>query len=92
MVFESLKKLIVEDIIEKRDKQGADIDTSEIMITSETDLVKDYGVDSLSIISMILKIEEIFDIEFDMDELEIDSIGKVSELTKIIESKHMKEL
>lgn len=52
-------------------------------ISSETDLIKDLGFDSITIIQLILDIEETFDIEIN-DEIEYEELVLVGKLEKLI--------
>ena len=52
-------------------------------ISSETDLIKDLSFDSITIIQLILDIEETFDIEIN-DEIEYEELVLVGKLEKLI--------
>ncbi|MBE6590653.1 MAG: acyl carrier protein [Ruminococcaceae bacterium] len=57
-MFEKIKTILVEEV-------GVDAD----LITPETKISSDLGVDSISFINAIMAIEENFDIEMDEDRL-----------------------
>ena len=57
-MFEKIKTILVEEV-------GVDAD----LITPETKISSDLGVDSISFINAIMAIEESFDIEMDEDRL-----------------------
>ena len=72
MIFEKLKKLIVEQV-------GADEDE----ITLESSFVDDLGCDSLDVVELLMAIEEGFDIEIPDSEAEkINTVGEAIEYIK----------
>lgn len=60
-------------------------------ISSNTDLIKDLGYDSLSFIQLISDIEDEYNIIFDLDDLDISTLSKYKEIEKIIVSKLKKD-
>jgi len=54
-----------------------------VNITDETELIRDLGFDSITIIQLILDVEESFNIEFD-DEAEYEDISVIKNLKKYI--------
>lgn len=55
------------------------------ILDDNVDLSKDYMFDSLMIVEMIVKIEEVLSIEFDFEDLDAEKIYKFGELIHIIE-------
>ncbi len=55
-------------------------------ISSDADLVDDYGLDSLQTISFLLGIEDAFDLELDYETLELDHLRSVDQFTAYIAS------
>lgn len=68
-------KYIIKDIM--------DSDLKDISISVSTNLISDLGFDSISIVSLILEIENAFNIE--MDNYDLDIISKFDALCKMIE-------
>lgn len=56
------------------------------ILDDNVDLSKDYMFDSLMIVEMIVKIEEVLSIEFDFEDLDAEKIYKFGELIHIIEN------
>jgi len=56
-------------------------------ISHETDLIVDLRYDSLKIIQLISEIEEAFQIEFDIDDIDIDLLRSVKTLNQIIQNR-----
>ncbi|TCL56187.1 phosphopantetheine binding protein [Kineothrix alysoides] len=56
-------------------------------ITEETDLITDYGFDSLKFILLISEIEEKYEIEFDIDDIDIEKLRSMSLLTQLVNKK-----
>ena len=54
-------------------------------ITMETSFVEDLNIDSISMIDLIMELEDEYDIEF--DENEADNIKTVADLVKFIDEK-----
>jgi acyl carrier protein len=48
-------------------------------LSPDADIVTEYGIDSLQMISFLLNIEDTFDIELDYDNLELDDLRSVRE-------------
>jgi acyl carrier protein len=69
MIFEKLKKLIVEQVGVEKDE-----------ITMESSFVDDLGFDSLDVVEFLIGIEEEFDIEIPDSEAErINTVGQAVE-------------
>lgn len=56
-------------------------------ITNETNLIEDLGFTSIDLMEMIYQLEEIFDIQFSFDDLEVENITVVESLIKLVTSK-----
>jgi len=71
MVFEKVKKLIVEQM-------GTEEDEITLETTSD-----DLGMDSLDLVEMVMVVEEEFDIEFlDEDAMNISTVGEMVDYIK----------
>lgn len=75
----------VNDAIIKNFQQIVDESGIEAVITEETELNRDMGIDSLGIVNLILSIEEDLEIELDDYLAEIRNAHTVKELSAIIE-------
>lgn len=75
----------VNDAIIKNFQQILDESGIEAVITEETELNRDMGIDSLGIVNLILSIEEDLEIELDDYLAEIRNAHTVKELSAIIE-------
>lgn len=53
-------------------------------IDLESDLVEEYGLDSLQMISFLLGIEDAFDIELDYENLELDDLRSVRQFAAYV--------
>jgi len=56
-------------------------------LTDETDLIIEHGYDSLKFIQLISEIEEEFQIEFDIDDIDIEKFRSVNYLIQLINKK-----
>lgn len=56
-------------------------------ITEETDLIIDYGYDSLKFIELISEIEELYEIEFDIDDIDIEKLRSMKLLLQLVNKK-----
>ncbi|MEV6596737.1 acyl carrier protein [Actinoplanes sp. NPDC051346] len=50
----------------------------------DADLVDDYGIDSLQMISLLLGIEDEFDLELDYESLQLDDLRSVRHFAKYV--------
>lgn len=53
----------------------------------ECDLMADFGLDSLLMVELVVEIESAFDIEFDLEDLDIEVLKKYNELLNYIKDK-----
>jgi acyl carrier protein len=53
-------------------------------ISVDADIIIDYGIDSLQMISFLLNIEDTFDLVLDYDNLELDNLRSVREFTDFV--------
>jgi acyl carrier protein len=53
-------------------------------ISADADIITDYGIDSLQMISFLLSIEDTFDLVLDYDNLELDNLRSVREFTDFV--------
>ncbi|MEC1686942.1 acyl carrier protein [Bacillus halotolerans] len=54
------------------------------VIQDETSMFEDLGVDSTTIIEILLELEETFDVEFDVEDLEPGNLENVTSLSDYI--------
>ena len=72
MVFETIKRLIVEEL-----------NVSEDKVTLESRLAEDLGADSIDAVELIMNIEEAFDIQ--VSDEDAQGIKTVGDLVKYVE-------
>lgn len=53
-------------------------------VAMEADLVDEYGLDSLQMISFLLGIEDTFDLELDYENLELDHLRSVAQFASYV--------
>ncbi len=56
-------------------------------INENSDLVDDIGMDSLTIINFILRVEDEFEVEIDFDEFDVENLRSLNVFAGYIESK-----
>lgn len=56
-------------------------------ITERTDLITDLGYDSLKVIQLLSEIEEIFQIEFDINEIDIEKLRSMEMLNELVDKR-----
>lgn len=81
----SLENRII-SMIKDNAVKGLDLDN----IGMETDLFADLGFVSISVIQLVIQIENEFNIELDMEDMDIERLQKVGSLIEIV-SKKVKE-
>jgi acyl carrier protein len=59
-------------------------------ISVDADLVNEYGIDSLEMISFLLAIEDAFDLELDYDNLELNHLRSVREFAGFVAIRSVK--
>lgn len=74
MVFDKVKKIIVDQL-----------DVEEDKITEAASITDDLGADSLDVVDLVMSFEEEFDIEIPDDQVE--KIKTVGDIVKFIEEK-----
>ena len=74
MVFDKVKKIIVDQL-----------DVEEDKVTEAASITDDLGADSLDVVDLVMSIEEEFDIEIPDDQVE--KIKTVGDIVKFIEEK-----
>ena len=67
-------------------KESTSVLFEDIEITEETDVIDDLHFDSISLMYLILEIENRFEIEFD-DDLSYENISTISKLESYVKSK-----
>lgn len=68
---------IVANILEEKD----------VVISDNTDLITDLGYDSLKFVQLLSDIEEAYQIEFIIDEIEIEKLRSINILENLINQK-----
>lgn len=81
----------VNDAIIKNFEQILDESGIEAVITEETELNRDMGIDSLGIVNLILGIEEELEIELDEYLLDVRNAKTIKELINIVERAYLKK-
>lgn len=74
MVFDKIRKIIVEQL-----------DVDEDKVTAEASITEDLGADSLDVVDLVMSIEESFDLE--IPDEEVENIKTVGDIVKFIEAK-----
>ena len=74
MVFDKVKKIIVDQL-----------DVEEDKVTEAASITDDLGADSLDVVALVMSFEEEFDIEIPDDQVE--KIKTVGDIVKFIEEK-----
>lgn len=74
MVFDKVKKIIVDQL-----------DVEEDKVTEAASITNDLGADSLDVVDLVMSFEEEFDIEIPDDQVE--KIKTVGDIVKFIEEK-----
>ena len=74
MVFDKVKKIIVDQLVVEEDK-----------VTEAASITDDLGADSLDVVDLVMSFEEEFDIEIPDDQVE--KIKTVGDIVKFIEEK-----
>ena len=72
MVFEKIKKIIIEQL-----------QVSEDEVTMDTNLMKDLSADSLDAVEIIMAIEDVY--EFEIPDEDAEKFQTVSDLVKYVE-------
>ncbi|HNW05078.1 MAG TPA: acyl carrier protein [Oscillospiraceae bacterium] len=73
MVFEKVKEILCDQL-----------DVEEDQVTMESNIVEDFGADSLDIVDLIMSLEEEFDKE--IPDEEIENIKTVGDIVRFIET------
>lgn len=79
-----------EDIIKRIDKciiKSSNSGILEQMLNDDTDLISDLMFDSISIISLVVELEDEFDFEFDEEYLILEHLRQYRWIVKYIETK-----
>lgn len=74
MVFDKIRKIIVEQL-----------DVDEDAVTKDASITEDLGADSLDVVDLVMSIEESFDLE--IPDEEVENIKTVGDIVKFIEAK-----
>lgn len=64
---------------------GEDVDFNKI--NEDTDLVRDFNFDSISLIQLVVNIEKTFNIEINDEDLLIEKLSQYRELVMMLEEK-----
>jgi acyl carrier protein len=72
------------EIILKTARMDLIEETENLFLDPECDLMVDFGLDSLLMVELVVDIESAFDIEFGLEDLDIEVLKKYNELLKYI--------
>ncbi len=72
------------EIILKTARMDLIEETENLFLDPECDLMADFGLDSLLMVELVVEIESAFDIEFGLEDLDIEVLKKYNELLKYI--------
>lgn len=75
-----IRKIITEII-----REMVKLDQTIECLMDDVDLSKEYLFDSIMIIELVSRIEDMFDIEFEYDDLDIQKVYTFGELVRIVE-------
>lgn len=64
---------------------------SEVKVNLDTNLINDLGFSSYKFIEMVIRVEKTFKIEFDENDMSIETLNIVKNLLKAIEEKQRGE-
>lgn len=73
MVFEKIREILCQQL-----------DVEESTVTTESEIVKDLGADSLDLVDLIMTLEDEFDVE--VPEGDVENIKTVNDLVKYVEA------
>lgn len=59
--------------------------SEKILIQESTDLKRDYNIDSLRIVNLIVEIENVFNIEMDSDDISQEILTNIKQLINFLE-------
>ena len=79
---------IKENIIETIKKYVKDLSLLET-ITDETHLIKDLKINSARLVDIVIRFEDVFDIEIDDDD--VDRIRTIGDITAVVQKKMITE-
>lgn len=74
----------MQETIEKVLREVKDTPTEVITISDDTDIINDVGLDSLQMVTFMLKLEEELDIEIDFGSLDFSTLTSVSSLCEFL--------
>jgi len=77
-IEDTLKQMLVDRMILKADPAT---------IEEEKSLIEDYGVDSVSLLEMVVGIEEAFGIEVGDDDFSLDTFRSVASIAAVVRGK-----
>lgn len=72
------------EIILKTARMDLIEETENLFLDPDCDLMVDFGLDSLLMVELVVDIESAFDIEFGLEDLDIEVLKKYNELLKYI--------
>ncbi|WP_303789189.1 acyl carrier protein [Ruminococcus flavefaciens] len=82
-----MEKKLIDEKLRKILKDNTLMALCDENVKESSDLVEDLGLDSLTLVSFISDVEDELDIEFELDELSTDIIGKYGSLLELAENK-----
>ena len=74
---------VFQDIVEVLNETNSMLGSSDTEILEDTYLAEDLGVDSLRLVTIMSKLEDIYDIEFAVEDTDPRNFHQVSDLLKV---------
>ena len=74
----------MQETIKKILSEVKDIPVASITLSDDTDIINDIGLDSLQMVTFMLKLEEALDIEIDFDSLDFSTLMSVGSLCNFL--------
>lgn len=82
-ITNKLNKIILDIVHQKDDTVTED----QIAEKNNVDLYRDFGIDSLLMVYLVVEIENEIGIEFNLDELDTEKMRQVNELRRLVANK-----
>lgn len=82
-IMNKLNKIILDTVHQK----DAIVTEEQIAEEKNVDLYRDFGIDSLLMVYLVVEIENELGIEFNLDELDTEKMRQVNELRRLVENK-----
>lgn len=79
----------MQETIKKILSEVKDIPVASITLSDDTDIINDIGLDSLQMVTFMLKLEEALDIQIDFDSLDFSTLMSVGSLCNFLSKQKM---